>query len=137
MISVAVWVLTGCGVALVLIGVFFLVIRPPLLPEDARYMGSTVEDLAVLVPGLSRWLRRVFWVMGGYIIATGVLVMYVTRTGFSDGSSGSLVVLAIAGLTSVGWMTAVNFVIRSDFRWVLAGLACIWAVGLLAAAAAR
>lgn len=137
MISVAVWVLTGCGVALVLVGVFFLVVRPPLLPEDARYMGSTVEDLAVLVPGLSRWLRRVFWVMGGYIIATGVLVMYVTRTGFSDGSSGSLVVLAIAGLTSLGWMTAVNFVIRSDFRWVLAGLTCIWTVGLVAAAAAR
>jgi len=136
-ISVAVWVLTGCGVALVLIGVFFLVVRPPLLPEDARYMGSTVEDLAVLVPGLSRWLRRVFWVMGGYIIATGVLVVYVTRTGFSDGGPGSLVVLVIAGLTSLGWMTAVNFVIRSDFRWVLAGLAGIWAVGLVAAAAAR
>lgn len=137
MISVAVWVLTGCGVALVLIGVFFLVVRPPLLPEDARYMGSTVEDLAVLLPGLSRWLRRVFWVMGGYIIATGVLVLYVTRTGFSDGGPGSLAVLAIAGLTSLGWMTAVNFVIRSDFRWVLAGLACMWAVGLLVAAAAR
>jgi len=135
--SVAVWLLTACGVALVLIGGFFLTARPPMLPEDARYMGSTVEHLVDVVPALSRWLRRVFWVLGGYIITTGVLVVYVARTGLSTGSAGALAVLAVAGLTSLGWMAVVNFMIRSDFRWALLGLAGIWALGLLVAVAAR
>jgi len=59
-LSLAAWILTGCGVALVGIGVFFLTARPPLLPEDARFMGSTVEHILDAVPDLSRWLRRVF-----------------------------------------------------------------------------
>jgi len=46
--------------ALVLIGSFFLTVRPPLLPEDARFMGSTAEQVVDAVPGLTRWLRRVF-----------------------------------------------------------------------------
>lgn len=137
MTSVAVWLLTACGVALVLIGGFFLMARPPLLPEDARYMGSTVEHLVDVVPALSRWLRRVFWVLGGYIITTGLLVVYVARTGLSTGSAGALAVLAVAGLTSLGWMAVVNFMIRSDFRWALLALAGIWALGLLVAVAAR
>lgn len=60
MTSVAAWLLTACGGALVLIGSFFLTVRPPLLPEDARFMGSTAEQVVDAVPGLTRWLRRVF-----------------------------------------------------------------------------
>lgn len=57
--SVAAWILTTCGVALVLIGGFFLALRPPLLPEDARFMRSTAQQIADAVPALSIWLRRV------------------------------------------------------------------------------
>jgi len=64
-VSLAAWILMACGVALILIGLFFLAARPPLLPEDARFMGSTVEHIVDAVPALSTWLRRVFWVLGG------------------------------------------------------------------------
>jgi hypothetical protein len=135
--SLAAWLLTGCGVALVLIGGFFLALRPPLMPEDARFMGATVEIIVSAVPVLSTWLRRVFWVLGGYIATTGVLVVYIASTGVRTGSVGALAVIAVAGVTSIGWMTVVNFMIRSDFRWALLGLASIWVFALALAVATR
>ena len=137
MTSVAVWLLTAGGVILVLIGGFFLMARPPLLPEGARYLGSSVEDLINMVPALSGWLRRVFWVLGGFVATTGILVVYVARTSLGTSSAGGLAVLTTAGVTSVGWMTVVNFMIRSAFRWALLALSAMWAVGLLAGVAAR
>ena len=135
--SMAAWILTACGVALVAIGVFFLVARPPLLPEDARFMGSSVEHILDAVPALSRWLRRVFWVLGGYIATAGILVVYLADTGVRTGSPVAIAVLAMAGVTSIGWMSAVNFMIRSDFRWALLGLGGLWLLGLILAVAAR
>ena len=137
MTTVAVWLLTACGGILVLIGGYFLAARPPLLPEDARYLGSTVEDLMDVVPALSGWLRRVFWVLGGFVATTGILVVYVAQTSLSTSSAGGLAILTAAGVTSVGWMTVVNFMIRSAFRWALLALAAMWAVGLLVGVAAR
>jgi len=52
------------SVAMVLIGAFFVAARPPLLPEDARYMRTTVGAIVGAVPELSSWLRLVFWVLG-------------------------------------------------------------------------
>lgn len=77
MISVVAWLMTVCGVALVILGGYFVLARPPLLPRDARYMGSPAGQILEAIPGLAMWLRRVCWVMGGYIVTTGVLVLYV------------------------------------------------------------
>ncbi len=137
MSSVGVWLLSACGVVLVLIGGFFVVARPPLLPEDARYMGSTVDDLVDRVPALSGWLRRVFWVLAGFVAATGVLVVYVAQTELRAASDGGLAVLTAAGVMSIGWMTVVNFMIRSAFRWALLALSAMWALGLLVVLVAR
>lgn len=137
MTSLAAWLLTGYGVALALIGGFFLVLRPPLMTEDARYMGVTVENLDRDIPRLGTWLRRVFWVLGGYIVTTGVLVVYIASTGVRAGNVGAVAMIAVAGVTSVGWMSVVNFMIHSDFRWALVGLDGIWVCGLVLAVAAR
>lgn len=131
MTTIAALLLTFCGISLVGIGGFFILARPPLLPEDARFMASTTEEILASLPRLSLWLRHVFWVLGGYIATTGVLVLYVANTGLRAGSSGALAVLAFSGLTSLGWMSAVNFLIRSDFRWALLSLDLVWAIGLL------
>lgn len=64
MTSLAAWLLTACGVALILIGGFFVALRPPLLPEDARFMGAPADAILGAIPGLGTWLRRVFWVLG-------------------------------------------------------------------------
>ena len=96
-------------------------------------MGSTIEHVGNAVPALARWLRRVFWVMGGYIATTGLLVIYIANTGVRSGAAGPTVVLAVAGIASIGWMTAVNFMIRSAFRCALLGLAGLWALLLIVA----
>lgn len=74
------------------LGLYFIFVRPPLLAEDPRHIGSTLEQIQAAVPGLVRWLDRVFTVMGGFMSAAGVL--------------------------GVMLMSAINFVIASNFRWL-------------------
>ena len=68
-------VLGLCGFIQVGMGLYFVFLRPSLLPEDTRYIGMSLEEIQVAVPGLLDWLEKVFWVMGGYILATGLLIL--------------------------------------------------------------
>ena len=72
MLTVARWVLESVGVVLVGVGVYFVGFRPPLLPEDARFVGVPAVQLLAVAPGLGRWLRRVFTVLGGHLTANGI-----------------------------------------------------------------
>ena len=74
---ISTWILMSCGVWLVGLGLYFIFLRPPLLPEDPRFMGTTLEQLQASVPGLARWLNKVFGVMGGFMASTGVLTVFV------------------------------------------------------------
>ena len=104
------------GTILVILGLYFLFLRPPLLPEDLRSMGTSLAQIQVTMPSLLVWLRRVFAVMGGYMFATGLLTLYVAITSFRTRLRGVAVVVALAGLTSIGLMAAVNFIIDSDLQ---------------------
>lgn len=108
------------------LGLYFVFMRPPLLAEDPRFMGTTLAVLKATQPGLEVWLQRVFWVMGGYMFATGLLTLYVAFTSFRARIRGAAVVVAITGLTSIGLMVIVNFLIHSDFRWLLFSFALPW-----------
>ena len=68
------------GLILIGMGLYFVFMRPALLPEDARYMGSSVAQIQELLPGLAPWLQRVFGVLGGYMLATGLLTVHVAIT---------------------------------------------------------
>jgi hypothetical protein len=57
--------------------------------------------------------------MGGFMFATGVLITYIAVTTFQQLAPGARSVVALASLTSIGWMTTVNFIINSDFKWLL------------------
>lgn len=118
------------GVILMGLGLYFGFLRPSLLPEDPRYMGTTLTQIQSDMPGLLLWLRRVFWVMGGYMFATGLLTVYVALTVFRSRAKGAVVVAAIAGLASIGWMVVVNFIIASDFKWLLLAFFLPWIIAL-------
>ena len=118
------------GAILMALGLYFAVLRPSLLPEDPRFMGSTLAQVQEALPGLLIWLRRVFWVMGGYIFTTGLLTVYVALTAFRSRARGAASVVAVSGLASIGLMVVVNFVIASDFRWLILSFALPWAVAL-------
>jgi hypothetical protein len=122
---IAAGLLIACGVALVGVGLYFVLLRPPLLPEDVSYMGTSLPDVEHALPGLATWLQKVFWVLGGYVVSTGLFTVYLATTSLRTGRV-PVPVLALTGLTSIGWMAVVNFVINSDSKWPLLGLAVLW-----------
>lgn len=123
--------LVSQGVILMGLGLYFVFIRPALLPEDPRFMGTTFDQIQSAMPGLLIWLRRVFWVMGGFMFATGLLIAYIAVIEFQQLARGARFVVALAGLTSIGWMAAVNFMINSDFKWLLLAFNIPWIVSLV------
>ncbi len=119
------------GTILAILGLYFLFLRPPLLPEDLRSMGTSLAQVQATMPGLPIWLRRVFWVMGGYMFATGLLTLYVAITSFRTRVRGVAGIVGLAGLTSIGWMAVVNFIIGSDFKWLILILVFPWILALV------
>jgi len=119
------------GIALIGTGLYFIFLRPPLLPEDVRYMALPAAELDIFKPRLELWLTHVFRVMGGYVLATGVLAVTLAATAFRAHQKGAAIGALIGGAASIGWMAAVNFMIDSDFKWVLLGMALLWACSLV------
>ena len=123
-------VLAACGLWLVALGVYFLLLRPALLPEDPRFMGASIETLRAAAPGLERWLNLVFNVMGGFMIAAGSLTTLVASRYLANRAPGTLAAIVVAGTASVGLMSAANFMLHSDFRWPLLVPALLWLTGV-------
>ena len=86
-----------CGLWLVALGTYFLFARPALLPEDAHYIGRSFEALRSAAPGLERWLGRVFNVMGGFMIASGVLTALAAYRLLARREPGTFAALSVAG----------------------------------------
>lgn len=119
-----------CGVWLIGLGLYFALLRPPLLAEDNRFIGPEVELAVQNAPALLNWLHRIFLVMGGFIAASGLLLIHAVRSPSLSDRPDSLLLLLIAGAASVGLMSVVNFAIGSDFRWLLFLPALAWAAAL-------
>ena len=121
----------GCAAYQLALGAYFAVFRPALLPEDFRFLGTTAERL-VNLPRLERWLDLVFVVLGGQMAALGVLLsvfaVHLWRGRILAGYE--LVLLGIAGVFSVAVMSAVNFALASNFRWVLVLPVLTWLIGV-------
>jgi hypothetical protein len=129
---VAMWLLTACGVWLIVLGAYFVFVRPALLPEDPRFIGASLERLREAAPGLEAWLRIVFTVMGGFMAGAGVLTVFLARAAVPVRLRGTGWTITLAGLTTVVLMSAMNFVLHSDFRWVLLVPALLWAAAVIA-----
>jgi len=119
------------GVLLMAMGVYFIFLRPVLLPEDLRYMNTNILIIQKTIPGLADWLSKVFWVMGSYIFTTGLLTVFISLTSLRIRAHGAFGIVAISGITSIGIMTLVNFVIGSDFKWFLLFLTLPWIFALI------
>ena len=123
-------VLALCGLILIGMGLYVTLLRPALLPEDVRYIGTGVPEIRTDVPGLLDWLEKVFWVMGGYILTVGVLIFYVALTSFRSRTKGVSGTMILAGPTSIASMAAVNFIVDSDYKWLLLAFAALWGAAL-------
>jgi drug/metabolite transporter (DMT)-like permease len=130
-------VFIACGVWLIALGLYFLFLRPALLPEDPAFMDSSHEAIRTAIPGLERWLSHVFNVMGGFMIASGAVTMFLAWRFLSRHEPGTFATLLVAGATSVTLMSATNFLLHSSFRWLLLLPALLWLAGLLCYARER
>jgi hypothetical protein len=120
-----------CGVWLVGLGLYFIFLRPTLLPEDVRFMGTTGAQIGAALPGLEGWLKRVFTVMGGFMAGTGVLTVFVACVAMPGRLKGTAWAIALSGALTVVLMSATNFMLHSDFRWLLLAPALAWFAGLV------
>ena len=127
---ISTWILMSCGVWLVGLGLYFIFLRPPLLPEDPRFMGTTLEQLQASVPGLARWLNKVFGVMGGFMASTGVLTVFVASVALPARVPSASWAIALSGVLGVALMSATNFALNSNFEWLLLVPALAWLAGL-------
>jgi hypothetical protein len=126
--------LLACSVWLVGLGCYFIFIRPPLLPEDPRFMGAGLEQIQAAVPGLALWLKHVFTVMGGFMAAAGLMTAAVALAADLHRPAVAAAV-ALAGVAGVMLMSAVNFSLSSDYKWLLLVPALLWAAAAALAAA--
>jgi hypothetical protein len=125
------WLLAIVGASMILIGAYFIFVRPPLLSEDLRYMGTSREQLQAIAPKLVLWLGWVFTVLGGYVVGTGVLLVHLALGALADRKPHAALVATLAGSFTIGLMSVVNLVIDSDFKFVLLALAAVWVAALV------
>lgn len=123
-------VFAACGLWMILLGVYFILLRPALLPEDPRFMGTSLEALRAAAPGLEGWLSHVFNVMGGFMVTAGTMTILVAWRFLAQRAPGTLLTLTVAGASGVALMSATNFLLNSDFRWLLTAPVLLWLVGL-------
>lgn len=119
------------GLWMVLLGAYFMLLRPALLPEDLHFMGTSIEALRAAVPSIERWLDHVFNVMGGFMIAAGVMTMHVAWQFLANRSIETLMALTVGGLSGVLLMSVTNFMLHSNFRWLLVMPVLLWVAGLV------
>ncbi len=129
------WMFVACGTWLLGLGGYFMFVRPPLLPEDLRCLGSSATQVEALLPHVASWLRNVFTVMGGFIAGCGVLVVFVSVRVVPRCAKGTGVALGVTGLLTVVTMSWINFALDSDFKWLLLMPALVLLVGLVTYAA--
>ncbi len=124
-------VFVACGLWMVLLGVYFIALRPALLPEDPRFMGTSLEALRAAAPGLEGWLSHVFNVMGGFMVAAGTMTILVAWRSLARRAPGTLLALVVTGGAGVALMSATNFLLHSDFRWLLLVPVLLWLGGMV------
>ena len=131
------WLIAACGAWLICLGLYFIFLRPSLLPEDTRFIGGSLAQVRADLPGLEGWLHRVFTVTGGFIAGTGVLTLFLAWVAMPAGLKSTSWVIALTGALTVALMSATNFALHSDFRWLLLAPALVWLAGLVLDSEAR
>jgi hypothetical protein len=126
----------ACAIWLIGLGGYFIFVRPPLLPEDLRYLHESAGQIAMHMPLLTSWLDKVFFVLGGFIAGGGCLLLFVAIHVLPQRLPGTSIALGCTGSCTVASMSYINFSLASDFRWLLLSVALTWLFGLVCFVAA-
>jgi len=118
------------GVSTLGTGLYFLFVRPAMLPEDFRFVELDPEQLPAR---MSEWLGIVFRTWGGFMVGFGVVLIGVAA--YLVTARKVLLRLAVAAglVVAFGRFLVSNLALRSDyvvFVAILFGLAAITSAGL-------
>lgn len=69
--------------------------------------------------------------MGGFVATTGVLIVFVATTSIPRRARGTSWAIGLSGVFSVVLMSATNFVLAPDFKWLLLVPAVTWLAGFV------
>jgi hypothetical protein len=111
------------GVLVMALGGYVALRRTPLSAADLRYLDRSFAELQGVAPSLNEWLRGVFYVLGGFMVATGIVTLYIAVTAFRRRARGVAVIVGLAGGASVGGMALVELLID---RWAPVTVALVW-----------
>jgi hypothetical protein len=92
-------------------------------------MDMTLNQIRIAAPSLESWLSKVFTVLGGFVAGAGVLTVFVASN-LRHQSKTTSWSIAVSGSLTVGLMSATNFAIESDSRWLLLVPALTWFASL-------
>lgn len=120
--------LTILGVLAFGTGIYFLGIRPTLLPEDIRFTGI---DEATLPQAFLDWLGVVFRTWGGFITGFAIVIIGIGVSTFSGDAKWLRYGTAAGILVAFGRFAYSNVVISGDY---LIFIASMFVVALIAAA---
>lgn len=118
------------GVLTVATGLYFLALRPPMLPEDVRVTGVSPDSLT---PAFLGWLTVVFRTWGGFVTGFGIVLGGFGVTLLSGHVNASRWGIMTGVVIAFGRFLYSNIVIGSDFLWfimLLFGLAVATVVAL-------
>lgn len=122
--------LTILGVLALGTGVYFLGIRPPLLPEDIRFTGI---DAATLPQPFLDWLGIVFRTWGGFITGFAIVITGIGVATLSGDAKWLRYCTAAGVLVAFGRFAYSNVVISGDYLIFIASMfiVALTAAGLL------
>jgi hypothetical protein len=98
-------------------GLYFMALRPALLPEDLRIIGLRPTEVA---PALARWLRIVFRPWGGFVVGIGLVVLGHGAAQLVNRPALSRIDMAAGCVFAFGSFLLSNIQIRSDLLWFIA-----------------
>ncbi|TLP98630.1 hypothetical protein FEF26_04330 [Nesterenkonia salmonea] len=100
-------------------GLYFMVLRPPLLPEDIRFSGI---DTTTLPPAFLEWLGVVFPTWGRFITGFGIVLLGIGIYLLSARILWLYLGTAAGILVAFGRFLYSNIAISSDFVWFIAAM---------------
>ena len=109
-------------------GVYFMAIRPALLPEDVRFTGV---DTRLLPAQFLEWLLIVFRTWGGFVAAFGILILAISGFWLTKRDCFLRYGTALAVLVGFGRFLVSNVLLHSEY---LGFIAVLFAFALITAA---
>lgn len=119
--------LLALGVLTLGMGLYFLFVRPAMLPEDVFFTGM---EPSLLKPKMLEWLGIVFRTWGGFLVSFGILVLSMGAYMLTAAPASLRIGVALALPVAFGQFLASNIRLHSDyllFIGVLCGIAFLTA----------